>query len=63
MINKKKNLNYFIYAIKEELYLGVDGWGEGNLVFLDKEKAEKLNIGKIPNNIVIDVYPIFNTIK
>lgn len=60
---QKKYLNYFIYAIKEELDSGADGWGEGNLVFLDTEKAKKLNLGKIPNNIVIDVYPTFNTIK
>ena len=56
-------LNYFIYAIKEELDSGADGWGEGNLVDLDTEKAKKLNLGKIPNNIIIDVYPTFNIIK
>ena len=62
--DKQKNyLNYFIYAIKEELDSGADGWGEGNLVDLDTEKAKKLNLGKIPNNILIDVYPTFNIIK
>ena len=39
--DKQKNyLNYFIYAIKEELDSGADGWGESNLVDLDTEKQK-----------------------
>jgi len=33
------------------------------IIDLDTEKAKKLKLGKIPKNIVFDIFPTFDCIK
>ena len=60
---QKKYLGYFVQQIEEQLDLGSDGWGGSDIVFLDTEKAKKLKLGKIPKNIIFDIFPTFDCIK
>ena len=55
--------DYLLYAIKEEIISGADGWGENEIVFLDYKKINKLKLGKIDKNIAIDIFPVFKKIE
>ena len=61
--NQIDNINYLLYAIKEEISSGADGWGESDIVLLDYKKVNKMKLGKIDKNIAIDIFPTFKKIN
>ena len=61
--NQIDNINYLLYAIKEEINSGADGWGESDIILLDYNKVNKMKLGKIDKNIAIDIFPTFKKIN
>jgi len=58
---RKDQVDYYKYAIENDMDGGANAWGESDAVTINSKKAKSMKLGKLPKDIIIDIFPMLST--